>query len=135
MNDILDQIDAAIGCQQCGRELGDSPSDDFCSESCQQRWHAGRAGATRPWFDEVDPDAVARMLEAHNALAAVVRAFAEATAARLARAFQAASANLPKLTQPRPDAPMRRALQFQQQRNTGPRFDRHARLGRGQVRP
>lgn len=27
-------------CQSCQQPLGRSPSDDFCSESCQQRWHA-----------------------------------------------------------------------------------------------
>jgi hypothetical protein len=41
-------IDAAIGdsagitggCCKCGRSLADSPSDDFCSESCQTQWRA-----------------------------------------------------------------------------------------------
>lgn len=27
-------------CQSCQRPLGRSPSDTFCSENCQQRWHA-----------------------------------------------------------------------------------------------
>lgn len=40
--DFIDQLDAAIGCQQCGGPLGDSPSDDFCGEGCQERWHATR---------------------------------------------------------------------------------------------
>lgn len=27
-------------CQSCQQPLGRSPSDDFCSESCQQHWYA-----------------------------------------------------------------------------------------------
>lgn len=42
MMDILDQIDAVTGCQQCAGPLGDSPSGDFCGESCQLAWHANR---------------------------------------------------------------------------------------------
>jgi hypothetical protein len=41
--DILDQIDAATGCQLCGRPLGDSPSDDFCSPEHFRAWHAKHA--------------------------------------------------------------------------------------------
>jgi hypothetical protein len=41
--DIVEQIDAATGCQHCEGPLGDSPSSDFCSPRCQWRWHAGRA--------------------------------------------------------------------------------------------
>lgn len=52
MTDILDQIDTAIGCQQCGGPLRDSPSDDFCGESCQEAWHAGRSD---PIFGYRDP--------------------------------------------------------------------------------
>lgn len=44
MSDILDAIDAAIGCQQCGGPLGASPSDDFCGEGCQRTWAAARVG-------------------------------------------------------------------------------------------
>ncbi|HJQ48283.1 MAG TPA: DUF3631 domain-containing protein [Amycolatopsis sp.] len=40
-------IDDAIGtrgaCSQCARELGDSPSNDFCSENCQHVWRAANA--------------------------------------------------------------------------------------------
>ncbi|GHF74247.1 DUF3631 domain-containing protein [Amycolatopsis bartoniae] len=45
----LAAIDDAIGagvaggpatCCQCGRPLGESPSDDFCSENCQQVWRS-----------------------------------------------------------------------------------------------
>lgn len=52
--DILDRIDAAVGCQQCGGELGDSPSDDFCSEVCQRTWRTEHhaevlVGYREPW--------------------------------------------------------------------------------------
>jgi hypothetical protein len=43
MSDILDKIAAAVGCQLCGSELGTSPSDDFCTETCAQIWHARQA--------------------------------------------------------------------------------------------
>lgn len=29
-------------CAQCGRERGNSPSDDFCGETCQWKWHRKR---------------------------------------------------------------------------------------------
>lgn len=38
--DILAAIDAAVGCQWCGGELGDSPSGDFCGPEHQHAWHA-----------------------------------------------------------------------------------------------
>jgi hypothetical protein len=31
---------SAGACCQCGRSLDGSPSDDFCSENCQQVWRA-----------------------------------------------------------------------------------------------
>jgi hypothetical protein len=44
----LSAIDQAIGteqtCRECGRSLGDSVSDDFCSETCQHTWRAEHAG-------------------------------------------------------------------------------------------
>jgi hypothetical protein len=43
---IIDEIDTAIGCQQCGRDLDHSPSTDFCTENCQTAWQAQRIGAT-----------------------------------------------------------------------------------------
>lgn len=44
MTDIIDLIDQAITptCHQCGAELGDSLSNDFCGPGCQQAWHAAR---------------------------------------------------------------------------------------------
>jgi hypothetical protein len=44
--DFIAEFDAAIGCHQCEGPLGDSPSDDFCGEGCQERWHAAHAEAT-----------------------------------------------------------------------------------------
>ncbi|SFJ91254.1 Protein of unknown function [Amycolatopsis sacchari] len=39
--DTVAAIDEVIGtCNQCGRPLGESPSDDFCSENCQQVWRS-----------------------------------------------------------------------------------------------
>ncbi|HEX4701280.1 MAG TPA: hypothetical protein VH352_04050 [Pseudonocardiaceae bacterium] len=29
-------------CSECGRVNPTSPSDDFCSDVCQQHWHARR---------------------------------------------------------------------------------------------
>jgi hypothetical protein len=50
--DAVAAIDAVIGepagtdtrtCTQCSRPLGESPSDDFCSENCQQIWRTAHA--------------------------------------------------------------------------------------------
>jgi hypothetical protein len=38
--DIIAAIDSVTGCQQCGKDLTGSVSDDFCSEVCHQAWHA-----------------------------------------------------------------------------------------------
>lgn len=46
--DFLDRLDAAIGCQQCGGPLGDSPSGDFCGPDCQTRWF-GQHIDPLPW--------------------------------------------------------------------------------------
>ena len=35
--------DTASLCQQCQGSLRGSPSDDFCSDSCQRVWHEARA--------------------------------------------------------------------------------------------
>lgn len=52
-DDILAAIDAAVGCQQCGGPLGDSPSTDFCSERCDLSWRARHVeplvGYWEPW--------------------------------------------------------------------------------------
>ena len=54
-SDVLAVIDAAVGCQTCGAELGpDAPSSDFCGPDCQDTWHAARAAALvgyrEPWI-------------------------------------------------------------------------------------
>lgn len=51
--DFLDRLDAAIGCQQCEGELGDSPSDDFCGDECRRDWFSARSEP----IDEWAPDA------------------------------------------------------------------------------
>lgn len=58
MTDILDQIDAAIGCQQCGRSLAASVSDDFCSEDCQYAWYQSRVAVSQEFspIEYRDPD-------------------------------------------------------------------------------
>ena len=43
VEETLAAIDAAVGCQQCGKPLAGSVSDDFDSEECQAEWHAARA--------------------------------------------------------------------------------------------
>jgi predicted amidophosphoribosyltransferase len=47
---LLERIDTAAGCQQCGAELDHSPSDYFCSEPCAQAWHTHPTGAS-VWID------------------------------------------------------------------------------------
>lgn len=66
-NDIISTIDTAIGCQQCGRPLGDSPSDDFCSSECQMAWLAARTEALSV-YDEPDdlPVHAHNLVELHS---------------------------------------------------------------------
>jgi hypothetical protein len=66
-DNILDRIDAAVGCFNChGHLADDSPSGDFCSAECQAEWHASHAVPIeryrepwdRPWdFPGVGTDA------------------------------------------------------------------------------
>jgi hypothetical protein len=35
-------------CRYCGHPLGESPSEDFCSEDCQQSWQAGQTETPPP---------------------------------------------------------------------------------------
>lgn len=51
-HDLIGEIDAAIGCQQCGGHLGASPSNDFCSPRCQAAWSAARV---QPLTNYVEP--------------------------------------------------------------------------------
>lgn len=54
LDDTIAVIDAVTdGCQQCGKPRGDSPSDDFCSEDCQEAW-AGGGSDTAESDDAVD---------------------------------------------------------------------------------
>lgn len=42
MDGTLPDLGGALdACAQCGRQLGASPSADFCTEACQGRWHRG----------------------------------------------------------------------------------------------
>ena len=65
--DFIAELDAAIGCQQCGGPLDSSPSDDFCSPSCQTAWSAAR---TQPLTSYREPDDqpahVANLVELHS---------------------------------------------------------------------
>lgn len=58
MTDFLDRLDEAIGCQQCGRPLGESVSEDFCSIACQTLWHRQHVEPLttyhEPWDDWAD---------------------------------------------------------------------------------
>jgi hypothetical protein len=61
---IIGLIDAAIGCQQCGRPLDWSPSVDFCSDWCQATWHESR---TDPLIGYEEPcDLAAHVYNQHE---------------------------------------------------------------------
>lgn len=66
MSDSVDWIDAALGCQQCGRSLESSVDADFCSESCQRTWRASRVGAKADLPFTLDTDAVMGVEELHG---------------------------------------------------------------------
>ncbi|MGW4114801.1 hypothetical protein ACWEFJ_28335 [Actinosynnema sp. NPDC004786] len=67
MTDIIDLIDAAIGCGHCGGDLGDSPSFDFCSDECQTTWHAQRADVPEAMPEPDDlPEHVFNLVELHS---------------------------------------------------------------------
>jgi hypothetical protein len=65
--EFIAELDAAIGCQQCGCPLGDSPSADFCSPRCQTAWSAARA---KPLTSYTEPDEqpahVSNLVELHS---------------------------------------------------------------------
>lgn len=50
-DDIIAAIDHATGCQQCGKDLSGSVSDDFCKEECQRAWQAANVARVRPGDD------------------------------------------------------------------------------------
>jgi hypothetical protein len=49
VTDIIAAIDSATGCQQCGKDLSGSVSDDFCSEQCQRAWQAANVARVQSW--------------------------------------------------------------------------------------
>jgi hypothetical protein len=71
-------------CQQCGKDLGDSPSNDFCSEDCQATWQTGRGRRNRRTgrlpdqrllvFEPEWAAVMARMRREGNSLSATLRA-------------------------------------------------------------
>ncbi|MDX3661303.1 hypothetical protein PV646_28695 [Streptomyces sp. ID05-26A] len=66
-HDIIDSIAAAIGCQQCEGPLGDSPSDDFCSDYCQAAWTAARTAPLASYSEpEDEPEHVSNLVELHH---------------------------------------------------------------------
>ena len=62
MTDIISAIDQATGCQQCGKPLERSVSDDFRGEGCQQAWHAKRADSLKVTSAEIGLSAESAML-------------------------------------------------------------------------
>lgn len=66
-HDFIAELDAAIGCQQCGSPLGDSPSNDFCTDTCQFAWSAARVDPLTSYAEPVDePEYVGNQVELHN---------------------------------------------------------------------
>ena len=121
MPDILDRIDAAVGCQQCGGPLDGSPSGDFCTEDCQDIWHAGQVGAlvTCQQVEAVTSlvaaceDLHRRLVEAAPGIVAALRPIVEAFASM---GEEMARRNKPVGV----DDSMARALQARRNANTGP---------------
>ncbi|TKG67518.1 DUF3631 domain-containing protein [Prauserella endophytica] len=54
IDDVIGAADTERGtCAQCGRPLGESPSQDFCSENCQQVWRTHHATIV-PGYEVLD---------------------------------------------------------------------------------
>lgn len=65
--DFISELDSAIGCQQCGRPLGDSPSDDFCTPDCQAAWSAARTAPLASYSEpDEQPAHVSNLVELHS---------------------------------------------------------------------
>lgn len=65
--DFVAELDAAIGCQQCGGSLDNSPSTDFCSPRCQAAWSAARVQPLTTYVEPDDqPEHVANLVELHS---------------------------------------------------------------------
>jgi hypothetical protein len=52
-------VAAGVLCRKCGNQLGNSPSDDFCSDECQTAWYTALVNPMARPYDEV-------MAEAHK---------------------------------------------------------------------
>lgn len=67
MTDIIEAIDHAIGCHRCGGPTGNSPSDLFCSDWCQQEWYEARTVPLDGYTEPYDlPQHVGNLLELHS---------------------------------------------------------------------
>jgi hypothetical protein len=104
--DILERIDAAITesaplrrclAPGCSNTTDRSPSPDFCSESCQNRWAA--AGAER--FHD-GPTAAGRALERSEHLASLAGSL---SSARLHEMTRAHTQMLDRLVRPAEESP------------------------------
>jgi hypothetical protein len=51
--DIISAIDSVTGCQQCGKDLTGSVSDDYCSEECQRAWQAANVARAQQGHADV----------------------------------------------------------------------------------
>lgn len=72
-DDIITKIDKATGCQECGQGLGASPSDDFCSEICQNHWSRKHNGG-----EVVPPFRAADLMIVFEPITAEIQRIAEA---------------------------------------------------------
>ena len=78
VDETLAAIDAAVGCQQCGKPLDGSVSDDFDTEECQAEWHAARASRLVDYEADANVDPVQVSLRIDSAaLEAVLVAMRE----------------------------------------------------------
>ena len=140
LDDTLAAIDAATSsCAQCNGPRGDSPSADFCSEACQRRWLQTCASHPEQVLGpDANSDVDSVYLIARAARRAwsmqvtpMVEAFNEAMAGlseSVRRIGEAISSSSPQ--ESAKETPRQRALRLQQNRNTGPRRDPHAKRGR-----
>lgn len=78
MTDIIAAIDHATGCQQCGKDLTGSVSDDFCSEECQRGWQAVNVAHVK----QVEPEVNRRIQVYAGGFAAAMNAALEVMEAR-----------------------------------------------------
>lgn len=137
LNDTIDAIDALTeACVQCNGPRGDSPSDDFCSETCQSRWLRSQLTESGPSLG-VDPvewraasDEMYRRLRRFFERYAeeVIPAWSEAFI-QLGDAMRGAAPSFVVFDEGPEESPQQRALRLQQTRNVGPRRERYAKRG------